>query len=582
MSILCGKELLDISKISDVIIKAISDYELGELEEDYHGDYPGSLNSLLQESRRLRSSFYSYSSLSKSKFSEKLETVLNKYWYEVGFALPRPKSTNQTRDNWTFATKKQSSFSVGYIDAEGDASIKWKYKKDYGTNAADYHIFGDGEKTLSLADDIMPVLRQLAKKKPQEKTKPQKTGEFLSFLLELAVHPADAICHDDSRSTPEEMQTELKALCNEYEDTYGKIRKEKADDQARLKKREDFLKKYAKKSVLIISYNGEQIKYLEDYCGFDIFSKKQEIDKELELYLKERNAKINSDKVTYIATITSDFYEQSLLASSSLSNSDKLIAYSALRDFCCKYIPSLGERGFRVESLYDDYPDFILEDACSAFKENWIRISRSYSVLSRGANGEKKVYEVLRLFDDRIRILRDYVWGHEHDFIVITPYGISTIEVKNLRGDYVLTETGVLKCLSSTKVKPKDVALQSKKHLETLRRNLSGCSAFSANVPLQEIICSAEANFTIKDEYNYIPVCYYNTVDKFLFPKDGKAILNAKAMDAIEKYLLENKQEAFKFDVFLPLGEIDSRADFIKSFADVASGFMTAQAEDNT
>lgn len=576
MSILCGKDMFDISRISYVTIEAINDYELGELEEHYHGDYPGSVNSLLRESR-LRPSIYLYSSLSKSKFTETLEAALNKYWYEVGLALPRPKSTNQTRDNWTFAAKKQSSFSVGYIDAGGDASIKWEYKKDYGTNAADYHIFGDGEITLSLADDIIPVLRQLTKIKPQEKTKSQKIGEFLSFLFELAVHPADTIYHDDSRSTPEEMQTELKALCREYEDTYGKIRKEKTDNEARMKKRKEFLKKYVDKSVLILSVDGERRKYLEEYCGFDIFAKKQEIEKELELYQEKRNARIQSEKAALIAKITSDFYEQNLLSATSLSNSEKLKAYSDIRDFCYKYIPVLAERGFRVETFRSDYSDYISEEACTAFKENWIRISRSYSVLSRGASGEEKVYEVLRLFDDRIRILRDYVWGHEHDFIVITPYGISTIEVKNLRGDYVLTETGVLKCVSSDKVKPKDVALQSKKHLETLRRNLNGCSAFSAHVPLQEIICSAESNFTIKDDYHYIPVCYYNTVDKALFPENTKPVLNEKAMDAIEKYLLGNRREAFKFDVFLPRGEIDSRADFIRSFADVASGYMVAQ-----
>ncbi|MBQ7318351.1 MAG: NERD domain-containing protein, partial [Phascolarctobacterium sp.] len=290
---------------------------------------------------------------------------------------------------------------------------------------------------------------------------------------------------------------------------------------------------------------------------------------------------IKADKATFVVTITSDFYEQNLLSVSSLSNKEKLKAYSDIRDFCCKYIPILSDRGFRVESIHDNYPDYVSEEVCAAFKENWIRINRSYNVLSRGSNGEEKVYEVLRLFDDRIRILRDYVWGHEHDFIVITPYGISTIEVKNLRGKYVLTETGILKCLSSKKVKSKDIALQSKKHLETLRRNLSGCPAFSTNVPLQEIICSAEPNFTIKDNYHYIPICYYNTVDKALLPDNGKVVLDVKAMDAIEKYLLKNEQEAFEFDVFLPRGEIDSRDEFIKNFADVASGFMASQNETN-
>lgn len=294
---------------------------------------------------------------------------------------------------------------------------------------------------------------------------------------------------------------------------------------------------------------------------------------------------IKMRKAIHRVEIKTDFYKSGLLCQTSLSNSEKLKAYSDIRDFCCKYIPVLAERGFKIETLHADYSDYISADACNAFKENWIRVSRSYSVLSRGASGEEKVYEVLRLFDDRIRILKSYVSEsidyrskrYEHDFIVITPYGISTIEVKNLRGNYVLTETGVLKCLSSDKVQPKDVALQSKKHLETLRRNLNGCSAFSANVPLQEIICSAESNFTIRDNYHYIPVCYYNTVDKALLPEAGKVVLSEEDMDEIQKYLLDNKREAFRFDVFLPRGEIDGRELFIESFADVASGYMTAQ-----
>lgn len=291
----------------------------------------------------------------------------------------------------------------------------------------------------------------------------------------------------------------------------------------------------------------------------------------------QRRAKKEQRRRTIYNDIIADFDRLELLQHQKLSNGEKLKEYSELKKFCSKYIPLLSDRSFRVESLLENYSKEIQKDACLEFKENWVRISRSHSVLSRGVNGEKKVYEVLQLFDDRIRVLRDYVWGHEHDFIVISPYGISTIEVKNLRGDYMLTETGVLKCLSSDRVKPKDVALQSKKHLETLRRHLRGCSAFSDKVPLQEIICSAESGFTIKDNYHHIPVCYYNTVDKVLFPTDGKTVLNDKAINAIGQYLLENQQEPFKFDVFRPRGEINSRAEFIKSFAEVASGLIIAE-----
>ena len=180
--ILCGKDRIDISQVSDVTIKTISNYVLSEFEEQYHGDCPGSLASLEHELYRLKRNRYSHTSSSNIKFGEKLEKTLNKYWYEVGLALPRPQSNNRSRDNWTYAPKKRSYFSVGYINEEGEASVIWEFQKDYGTNAADHHIFGDAKTTLSLTADIMPVMRQLAQKKPATKTKTQKTGEFLSFL----------------------------------------------------------------------------------------------------------------------------------------------------------------------------------------------------------------------------------------------------------------------------------------------------------------------------------------------------------------------------------------------------------------
>lgn len=271
------------------------------------------------------------------------------------------------------------------------------------------------------------------------------------------------------------------------------------------------------------------------------------------------------------------FENGNYLNTASLTNTDKLNEYNRVLSFCANYIPELSEHRFNADTFYDEYHEFIEKSDLDVFFNNWSRLRKSFNALNRGANGEAKVYEVLRLFDDRIRILKDYVWGHEHDFVVITPYGISTIEVKNLRGNYVLTETGILKCLSSNRVKPKDVALQSKKHLETLRRNLSGCSAFFADIPLQEIVCSAEAGFTIQDNYHYLPICYYNTVDKVLLPEGKNEILNSATMDAIESFLLQNQQNAFKFDVFLPRGEIDSRSAFITSFANVAGGYLVAQ-----
>lgn len=552
MEIICGADKILLEDIESVHIRrpGILSPDLETLEEQYHGSLPKAEFGVISRS------------LSRPLDKFDLD-IINKYQNEISWALICLGPSGTGEDKWPFdiRTKCHFSFPQRYFFLEEQGDVQWEYASGK-------------EVPLYFIKHLLPALHEVINFVPPKKTKGEKAGEVVLFLLSVALLRNDLL--PDNFTVSDKAKEELTPI-------YEKLAKYKSDTEKveqRYAVRKEFLEKYRDKKILRIELRGTEDKiYLEDYCGFDIFSKKLEIEEGFALRKAQRIAQINEKKTSPIAVITADFYERNLLSTSSLTNSEKLAEYSAVQEFCSKYIPALTERGFKIESIYEDYPDYISEDAIYAFKENWVRLSRSFSALSRGASGEEKVYEVLSLFDDRIRILREYVWDHEHDFIIISPYGISTIEVKNLHGDYLLTETGILKCLSSEKVKPKDVALQSKKHLETLRRNLSGCPAFSPNVPLQEIICSAEANFTIKDEYHYIPVCYYNTVDKILLPEGGKEILSTKAMDEIQRYLLENKRETFKFDVFLPRGEIDSREAFIKNFAEVASGYLVANWE---
>lgn len=299
-------------------------------------------------------------------------------------------------------------------------------------------------------------------------------------------------------------------------------------------------------------------------------------NEEQERKRKQFLEKISEAKAKHSAGIIEEFYRLDLLNQLTLTNAEKVREYAAVREFCIRHIPDLDNRMFSLQILRADYQSYIDRSCLEAFASNWRELNRSYKALERGMRGEEKVLDVLRLFDDRIHILHGYTWGCEHDFVVLSPYGIFTIEVKSLRGEYVVTKTGLLKCISNPKVKTKDIAFQSKKHLETLRRNLGNCEVFSDEIPLHEIICSAEPSFTIADEYGYIPVCYYNTLDKLLLPSGEKVVLSEEQMLAIKRYLTEHWAPEFVFDVFLPRGEIDGRDDFIRSFADVASGYYVA------
>lgn len=269
--------------------------------------------------------------------------------------------------------------------------------------------------------------------------------------------------------------------------------------------------------------------------------------------------------------IRADFNAAGLLAQSSLPPRQKLEEIERVKAFCRKTLPELDNRDFHIVDLSGRCPDL---DAgqCETFARNWSKLLSACSILRSGIQGEDKVAEVLTLVDDKLCFLRNYRWGCEHDFVVLTPYGIFTLEVKTLRGDYILTETGMLKSRSDPKAKGKDVVFQSKKHVETLRRNLKGCPAFHSGIPLRPVICSGEGDFTIRNQFPDIPVCYYNTIDRVLLPEPApEPVLTENEIETLREFLLEHQEDEWKYDLFAPQGELDSREAFLDSFAAVAA-----------
>lgn len=291
---------------------------------------------------------------------------------------------------------------------------------------------------------------------------------------------------------------------------------------------------------------------------------------------RQRSRKKQCEKAA--VEIIEAFDQEGFLRQASLPTREKLDEFKRVRDFCLGYIPELSDRDYRIESIPTMYPDYIEPAQCERFAKNWVKMSASYFGLLRGVQGEEKVAEVLELYDDRLSILQNYRWGYEHDFIVLAPTGIFTVEVKTLRGNYTLTETGILKENGSQGDKWYDVALQSKKHVETIRRKLAGCAAFNSRIPLQQIICSAEPACTIKDEYHLLPVCYKNTIDQILLPSDGQPeVLTKKDIAEIRGFLEAHQEEERRYALFAPNGEIDSREVFLQSFASVAGIVICAK-----
>ncbi len=309
----------------------------------------------------------------------------------------------------------------------------------------------------------------------------------------------------------------------------------------------------------------------------------QKETEEKERQLKEQDEKERQNRIFLELSkqIEEDFEQKGLLNKAALSTRDKCEEYEQVRKLCIEYLPELGQKEFRLEEFWERYQDCIDAAQFKIFSENWNRLYISWRGLKRGINGEEKVAEVLSLYDDRLCFLKNYAWGYEHDFIVLAPSGIFTIEVKTLRGDYVLTETGILKSVSCPNEKGIDVVLQSKKHLESLRRKLKACPLFHEDIPIQEIVCSGEGNFTIENKFPAMPVCYYNTLDSVIFSASMNcAALNQETIEGLRDFLLQHQEAKCTYDLFYPRGELDSREAFIHSFIAVAAGIKSANVED--
>ena len=283
----------------------------------------------------------------------------------------------------------------------------------------------------------------------------------------------------------------------------------------------------------------------------------------------QRKIAINEKIKEIAAVVTNQFDESELLQASVLSARDKVKEYGKLREFCIRYMPELKNKQVKVTSGFNlEFQVYVDTAMCQLFDSNWTTLSKAFFTLSRGVQGENNVEEVLSLYDDRIYYICNYTWIYEHDFIVIAPSGIYTIEVKMLSDDYVLSETGMLKPLNYSDKKTMNVVLQSRKHVETLRKGLKECNAFTSDIPINEIICCADGNHIIRNEFPDIAVCYCNNLNKYIFPDDVENKLTPEKMIALKDFLMKNREEKRQeYAVFGDHGDLSDRNEFVQSFA---------------
>ena len=254
MNITCGNETFDISMIETVCIKKATTDEIIEIETAKNGN------------------------LITMKWPANMQTILDKYCSEIGRGLPEPTiykfdlpvyDHDEDPTKWHFKKNGNHKFSIDRITKDGtDYSICWGCEIRYNSeNGLTEKI----ERTCYLSE-VMTVLEQLIKT-PKPKT---KFGGFLDSVF--------------SSHSYAEIQKDLPPVYNEYTTLKNKI-------DRRLEAREYFLDRHKDSSILCVTVCGESVprKYLEDCCGFDIFSKETEIRAELLKHQKHQQKLSNSN-----------------------------------------------------------------------------------------------------------------------------------------------------------------------------------------------------------------------------------------------------------------------------------------------
>lgn len=239
MEVTCGTEIYAVSAISFVIIRKATIDELERIERGENG------------------AFFSM------EWPLNIQKILDNYRDYIGEALPEPEITDDFGDSYVYDSDegcfRNHQFSMGESTADGlDFFINWSCEFRYGLE----NKYTKKIRSQCRLCQVMKVLKELVEK-PAPTTVLETVNEFLALFHGLSYV---------------EIQEYIRPVYEDYASTLIKVCE-------RNKLKEDFFQIYRNKSLLCIYLRDEKTpkKYLEDYCGFDIFGKKDEI----ETYLKK-------------------------------------------------------------------------------------------------------------------------------------------------------------------------------------------------------------------------------------------------------------------------------------------------------
>lgn len=234
------------------------------------------------------------------------------------------------------------------------------------------------------------------------------------------------------------------------------------------------------------------------------------------------------------------------------TNEDAVTVYAKLIDLFDRYFPQPQTENFYARITPKEREDIerllgIADYGHDYQKSEQIRrnVEKNYHILQAGKNGEARVTEILALYDDKVKFLLNYRFSQgnysvEIDALVLAPNGIFSVEIKNYTGNkYILTETGWLEEINAkgeavNQGKGKNIAFQSKQHLQNLRKLLRDCPIAVPDEALREILCFSNPKANVENHYPRITACYANELDnvileardrKTFFSQDDLAII---------------------------------------------------------
>lgn len=194
-----------------------------------------------------------------------------------------------------------------------------------------------------------------------------------------------------------------------------------------------------------------------------------------------------------------------------------------------------GIERLAIEHNLESTPEF------QRLKTNMSDLGHTIGSLIKGRTGERNTMKALQLLalDKNVRILYNIVIQNgdvqtEYDAIILAPYGVFAVEVKNYNESMRITESGILEKLENPDFQYNLGGRMNCK--EYLLRKVLGDSLPAAHY--HGLLLYANESSRLVDDFRRIQICYRNTVVQDIQAFDtGVAVFSQEQLAEMEKTL---------------------------------------------